>query len=92
MRKFNLKDKAVERMMNPDAEKPAAEQEEERTESPVAGFSVASRTDVGRVRKSNQDALIIGGGVAGVADGMGGHNGGEIASGQTRDGILRELQ
>ena len=92
MRKFNLKDKAVERMMNPDAEKPAAEQEEERTESLVAGFSVASRTDVGRVRKSNQDALIIGGGVAGVADGMGGHNGGEIASGQTRDGILRELQ
>ena len=92
MRKFNLKDKAVERMMNPDAEKPAAEQEEERTESPVAGFSVSSRTDVGRVRKSNQDALIIGGGVAGVADGMGGHNGGEIASGQTRDGILRELQ
>ena len=46
MRKFNLKDKAVERMMNPDAEKPAAEQEEERTESLVAGFSVSSRTDV----------------------------------------------
>ena len=88
MRKFNLKDRAAERMMNPDAETPAAEVEE----NPVPGFSVVSRTDVGRVRRSNQDALIIGGGLAGVADGMGGHNGGEIASGDTRDGILRELR
>ena len=92
MRKFNLKEKAAERMKNPDIRKQTAEQEEQQAESPVPGFAVVSRTDVGRVRKSNQDALIIGEGAAGVADGMGGHNGGEIASGDTRDGILREIR
>ncbi len=91
MRKFNLKEKAAERMKNPEAAAPEEKPETERAECPVPGFSVVSRTDVGRMRRSNQDALIIGGGVAGVADGMGGHNGGEIASGETRDGILREL-
>ena len=91
MRKFNLKEKAAERMKNPEAAAPEEKPETERAECPVPGFFVVSRTDVGRVRRSNQDALIIGGGVAGVADGMGGHNGGEIASGETRDGILREL-
>ena len=91
MRKFNLKEKAAERMKNPEAAAPEEKPETERAKRPVPGFSVVSRTDVGRVRRSNQDALIIGGGVAGVADGMGGHNGGEIASGETRDGILREL-
>ena len=91
MRKFNLKEKAAERMKNPEAAAPEEKPETERAECPVPGFSVVSRTDVGRVRRSNQDALIIGGGLAGVADGMGGHNGGEIASGETRDGILREL-
>ena len=92
MRKFNLKEKAAERMKNPDIREQTAEQEEQQAESPVPGFAVVSRTDVGRVRKSNQDAVIIGEGAAGVADGMGGHNGGEIASGETRDGILREIR
>ena len=92
MRKFNLKEKAAERMKNPDIRKQTAEQEEQQAESPVPGFAVVSRTDVGRVRKSNQDALIIGEGAAGVADGMGGHNGGEIASAGLRDGLLRETE
>ena len=92
MRKFNLKENAVKRMMNPEKPDEIPEKAENSAEKPVPGFAVVSRTDVGRVRKSNQDALIIGCGLAGVADGMGGHNGGEIASGCTRDGLLREIR
>ena len=38
------------------------------------------RSDVGRVRSGNEDALLIGANVFAVADGMGGHRGGEVAS------------
>ncbi len=41
---------------------------------------VCHRTHQGLVRSSNQDSLLIDAGVYGVADGMGGHNGGETAS------------
>lgn len=46
-------------------------------------MKVASRTHQGKVRASNQDALLVQPGkhgLYGVADGMGGHNAGDVAS------------
>ncbi|MDO4483386.1 MAG: Stp1/IreP family PP2C-type Ser/Thr phosphatase [Clostridia bacterium] len=54
--------------------------------------AVICRTDVGKMRKSNQDAVIDAFPVIGVADGMGGHNGGEVASASARDILLEELE
>ena len=100
MRKFNLRDHAAKRMMDLEKagrseQKPqAAENNENRTGKPETttenGIRAVWCTDVGRVRKDNQDAVIAAGGLYGVADGMGGHNAGEIASGGLRDGLLEE--
>jgi PPM family protein phosphatase len=43
-------------------------------------FRWGTATDVGRVRQANQDQLLTATPVFVVADGMGGHNGGEVAS------------
>lgn len=43
-------------------------------------MKVVWKTDVGRMRSSNQDYVLIGGGLFAVADGMGGHRGGNVAS------------
>ena len=103
MRKFNLKGTVVQRMRGIEREEPETTRNEqaEMPESPEmnAGFlpeqgllEYAWRTDVGRLRKNNQDTVILGNGLAGVADGMGGHKGGEIASAGLRDGLLRETK
>lgn len=56
------------------------------------GLCAALLTDIGCVRVSNQDALVKGEMLFGVADGMGGHNGGETASAGARDGLVSLLE
>jgi PPM family protein phosphatase len=43
-------------------------------------FRVGARTDVGRVREGNEDSFMVREPFFAVADGMGGHQGGEVAS------------
>ena len=58
------------------------------------GVQVCALTDVGKVRAVNQDALVVDEALMlyGVADGMGGHNGGETASAGAREGLISALQ
>ena len=83
MRKFNLKGTVIQRMRGIERETPKApENEKEQVQVNTemsAGFTSAQgqlryawRTDVGKLRKNNQDAVILGNGLVGVADGMGG--------------------
>ncbi len=101
MRKFKLKDRAAERMRGLEntafGSRPAEKDAGGSGSDPAGGetlpkkeIRVIIRTDIGLVRKSNQDAAIVGHGLMGVADGMGGHQGGETASAGARDGMLRE--
>ena len=101
MRKFNLKDNAAKRIkslekaghsVNPEPAKETvlSANRREQNISDVPGVRVVWRTDTGLVRKNNQDAVIVGDTLFGVADGMGGHNAGEIASSELRDGLLRK--
>jgi protein phosphatase len=50
------------------------------TSGSMTTFSIAGRTETGPVRATNQDAVITSDRLAGVADGMGGARGGEVAS------------
>ena len=100
MRKFIFSSKAARRLADlekkPAETEPAAVPEStdngKKPETEQSAFRIAWRSDIGKIRRINQDAVILGNGLAGVADGMGGHQAGEIASAGLRDGLLRETQ
>ena len=54
-------------------------------------LDVAGKTDPGKVRERNEDSIAMAPelGLLIVADGMGGHNSGEVASGLATDTILK---
>src|SRR4051812_8891343 len=63
-------------------------------------MDIGSFTDVGRVREGNEDSLLVvapdgsraGQVVVAVADGMGGHNAGEVASAMAVDSLRRVVE
>ena len=48
---------------------------------------VGARTDVGRVRERNEDSYLVRVPLFAVADGMGGHRGGDVASSMTVEAL-----
>jgi protein phosphatase len=62
----------------PETERSEPDTQPEKRPSPVLRYGVA--TDVGRVRTNNEDSLLVLDGLWAVADGMGGHRAGEVAS------------
>ncbi len=87
--KFHLNRRSRERIERFDG---AKERGQDRQEAEARGFSVVALTDIGMVRRTNQDSLIHAGSLAGVADGMGGHLGGETASALCRDTLVEALR
>lgn len=57
-------------------------------------LEIVSETDVGMVRSHNEDSVATNAsmGLAVIADGMGGHNAGEIASGMATTVIVNEMR
>lgn len=54
--------------------------------------SVGAKSDVGRVRKANEDAMLVDAPIFVVADGMGGHLAGDVASATAVETIKRSVE
>lgn len=99
MRKFIISDRIAKKLRGlenaPHQSEPSGQSENEAatTAAPERKHALRAtvRTDIGLVRRINEDTVILGEGLMGVADGMGGHQGGETASAGTRDGLLTRL-
>lgn len=89
MSKLKLSSRVAERLITWDQEKPEMPAETAPLEE-MPCLKPITRTDVGKVRKVNQDTVIVCGSLFGIADGMGGHNGGETASRSAKD-VITEL-
>lgn len=57
--------------------------------TPPLRVEVAGRTHVGRVRRRNEDSLYLGQSLVAVADGLGGHVAGDIASATAIEALQR---
>lgn len=95
--KFNLSNRVARKFQNPvpvSVPKPEEKDPAPESQGPAEArpLIITSRTDTGLVRRNNQDAVIQGSGLLGIADGMGGHNGGETASAGAREGMLQALE
>ncbi|MBQ8202099.1 MAG: Stp1/IreP family PP2C-type Ser/Thr phosphatase [Clostridia bacterium] len=92
-RKYHFTKESMKRMKDYILEKdtPAEEKPAEPEKAMLQAYCL---TDVGKMRASNQDALVESTSLQlyGVADGMGGHNGGETASTGARDSLIRHLE
>ncbi len=64
---------------------------EQQQKGPI--LAISGRTDPGRVRSNNEDAIgwSLDDGLAIVADGVGGHNAGEVASSMAVEQLLEQL-
>lgn len=60
----------------------------------IMNNSISAQSDTGMVRANNEDAVADNSahGIAVLADGMGGHNAGEVASQQTVENILKGIE
>lgn len=91
-RKYRFTRDSIKRLKDYICTRTARDGEEDGEKKPA--LTAFGLTDVGKVRQVNQDVLVLSEtlGLYGVADGMGGHNGGETASAGARDALLRELE